>query len=153
MAVINSQGSALYYASAATTASLITCPTDIQMSGGATDKIETTCLSDTHHKYGAGLQNSETITVQFNIHTADTSHQALVDLKESGAEKSWMIVGSENSTAPTASGSVMVAASGRSYMSFLGFVESLDISIGIGGIWKGTVVIQTNGGVTTDITP
>jgi hypothetical protein len=153
MAVINSQGSALYYASAASTATLITCPTDIQVSGGATDKNEITCLADTHHKYSAGLQNSETVVIQFNVHTADTAHQALFDLKESGAEKSWMVVGSENNTAPTASGSVMVAASGRSYMSFLGYVENVDVSIGLGGIWKGTVTIQTNGGVTTDITP
>jgi len=151
MAVIKSQKSGLYYASAATTATQIVCPTSIEISGGAADDIDATCLSDDTRQNVQGLKNSELVTIEFNIHSGETTHQALFDLRASGEVKSWCVQGSEAATAPTAAASVIVPAVDRSSMLFNGYVQDVSVSIAGNNIWKGTVVIRTSGGITYDL--
>jgi hypothetical protein len=151
VSVIKSQKSGLYYASAATTATQIVCPTGIEVSGGAADDVDATCLSDDTRQNVQGLKNSELVTVQFNIHSGETTHQALFDLKAAGTVKSWGIYGSEAVTAPTAVGSEMQSVVDRSSMIFDGYVQDVSVSIAGNNIWKGTVVIRTSGGITYDL--
>lgn len=151
MSAIKSQKTGLYYASAATTATQIACPTSIDISGGAADQIDTTCLSDETRTFVQGLKNSETVTINFIIHSANASHEALFDLKAAGTVVSWGVYGSEAATAPTASGSVMQTVADRSSMIFSGFVSDVSVSVAGNDVWKGTVVIQTSGGVSYDL--
>jgi tRNA (Thr-GGU) A37 N-methylase len=151
MAVIKSQKSGLFYASAATTATQITCPTNIEISGGAADQIDATCLNDTTRQNVQGLKNAAQVTINFNVHSGDDSHEALLALKESGEIKSWGVYGSEAATAPTAVGSEMQPVVDRSSLIFDGYVSDVSLTIAGNDIWKGTVVLQTSGAITYDL--
>jgi len=128
---IKTQGTELYWASAATAVTRVVCPTSISGLGGARDQIETTCLDDTTDKtFTGGLGNPGQVTVAFNVHKSEISHEALLDLKESGAEVSWGIYSSDAATAPTAIGSAMQSVVGRVSARFQGYVADVAIDIG-----------------------
>src|SRR5688572_7939956 len=99
MPAIKSQKSELFYASAATTATKIVCPTGIEVGGSAADQVDTTCLSDDTRTFVQGLKNAAQVTVQFNCHSGEVTHEDLTDLFAAGTVVSWGIYGSETTTA------------------------------------------------------
>jgi hypothetical protein len=148
MAATKTQGTQLYYASAATTVTNV-APV-ISMTGidsGAVDQIDTTLLTATARSFVAGLANPGAITVELLFDPLDTSLQAFVALKESGASKSWCIGLSDGTTAPTAAASVIVqpAAASRSSVKFDGFVSGLVVDAPSNDVVKATATIQTSG--------
>lgn len=150
--VIKSQGTELYWASAPTVASKVVCPTNISGLGGARDQIETTCLDETTDKtFTGGLGNPGQVSVAFNVHKSEISHEDLLALKETGEEVSWGIYSSDAATAPTAVGSVMQSVVGRVSARFRGYVSDVSVDIGTNEIWRGTITIQRSGGVTWDL--
>lgn len=152
MPVIKSQGTELYYASGATTVQKIVCPTGISGLGGTRDQIESTCLDDTEDKqFVAGLGTPGQVTIPFNVHKGEISHEEILALKASGEVKSWGLYSSDAATAPTAVGSVMQPVVGRVSAIFNAYVADVTIDVGANDIWKGTITLQRSGPVTWDL--
>lgn len=153
-AVIKSQGTELYWASGPTAVTKAVCITSVSGLGGAREQLEVTCMDDTQDKaYESGLGSPSPVTVGFNIHKDELSHEALLALKATGAVVSFGIYGSDAVTAPTAVASVMQAVTGRVSMRFSGYVSDINIDIQSQNIWRGTVTIQRSGAVIFDLTP
>lgn len=152
MPVIKSQGTELYYASGPTTVQKIVCPTGISGLGGTRDQIESTCLDDTEDKqFVAGLGTPGQVTIPFNVHKGEISHEEVLALKASGEVKSWGLYSSDAATAPTAVGSVMQPVVGRVSAIFNAYVADVTIDVGGNDIWKGTITLQRSGPVTWDL--
>lgn len=150
--VIKSQGTELYYASGATEVTKIVCPTGISGLGGARAQIEVTCLDDTEdEEFVGGLGTPGQVTIPFNLHKSEISHEKLMELKASGETVSWGIYSSNAATAPTAVGSVMQPVVGRVSAVFNAYVADVAIDIGAKDIWKGTITLQRSGPVTWDL--
>lgn len=149
---IKSQGSELYWASAATTAKRVVCATSISGLGGARDQIETSCLDNTDDAtYEGGLGRPGQVTVGFNVHKGQVAHEDLLALKVSGDVVSWGIYDGGTSTPPTAVGSVMQESTGRVSARFSGYVADFNLDISGNDIWRGTITIQRSGPVLIDL--
>lgn len=149
--VIKSQGTELFYASGPTAIQKIVCPTGISGLGGARSQINVTCLDDTEdEQFTGGLGTPGQVTVPFNVHKNEISHEKLMELKASGEKVSWGIYSSDVATAPTAVGSVMQPVTGRVSAIFTAYVADVAIDIGANDIWKGTVTLQRSGPVAWD---
>lgn len=148
MAATKTQGTQLYYASAATT--VTTVGSIISMTGldsGNVDQIDTTLLTATSRSFVAGLANPGAVTLEVLFDPLDTTLTGLWALKDSGASKSWCIGLSESTTAPTAAASVIVqpASTSRSSVKFDGFISGLVIDFPGNDVVKGTITLQTSG--------
>lgn len=151
--VIKSQGTHLYWASAPTAATRAVCATNISGLGGARAQIQTTCLDDTEDEtYVPGLGVPGQVTVGFNVHKNEVSHEALLALKASGDVVSWGIYSSDSATVPTAVSSVMQEVATRASAIFKGYVSDINIDVGGNDIWKGTITIQRSGTVDFKLT-
>ena len=149
---IKSQKTELFWASAATTATRAVAVSSISGLGGAKDQIETTTLDNASDKtFVAGLGNPGQVTIDFIVHSGESSHEALLALKDSGEEVSWGIYSSGAATAPTAIGSVMQPVVGRSSAIFNGYVADINIDMSGNDVWKGSITIQRSGTVAFDL--
>jgi hypothetical protein len=151
MPAIKSQKTELFWASAPTVATKLVCPTSISGLGGARDQVDTTCLSDNERTFLPGLGNPGQVTVAFNVHRGDLSHEQVLALKASGEVVSWGIYSSDAATAPTAVGSVMQPVADRVSAIFRGYVSDVNVDIQGNDIWKGTITIQRSGEVAFDL--
>lgn len=152
MPVIKSQGTDLYWASGPTEVTRVVCATSISGLGGPRDQIDTSCLDNLGDATSiGGLGRPGQVTVGFNVHKGEISHEDLLALKESGATVSWGIYSSDSATTPTAVGSVMQAVATRVSAIFNGYVSDINIDIAGNDIWKGTITIQRSGSVTFDL--
>jgi hypothetical protein len=152
------QGTHLYFVDPTGTPALVklTCPTGITgLTGGAADQIEDTCLDETDTRtYVRGLNTPAAMSVPFNLHPQDASHQLLFALKESGETVKWMALLSEADTPPTlAAGPVPPAGSieppvDRTGFDFEGYISEVALDIATNQIVRGTLTIQRTGGVT-----
>lgn len=150
--VIKSQGTELFYASGPTATTKIVCPTGISGLGGTRDQIDITCLDDTEDKqFTGGLGTPGQVTIPFNVHKGEISHEEVLALKASGETKSWGIYSSDAATAPAAVGSVMQPVTGRVSAIFNAYVADVSIDIGANDIWKGTITLQRSGPVAWDL--
>jgi hypothetical protein len=150
--VIKSQGTELYFASSTTAATRVVCATSISGLGGARDQVETSCLDNTEDAtYIGGLGRPGQVTVGFNIHSEEISHEELLALKASGEVVSWGIYSSDAKTAPTVVGGAMQPVNNRVSAIFRGYVADINIDIAGNDIWKGTITIQRSGGVSFDL--
>lgn len=148
---IKSQKTELYWASAATTATRAVAVSSISGLGGAADQIETTTLdNDTDKTFLGGLGNPGQVTVSFNVHSGEASHEELLALKDSKEVVSWGIYGPGTGT-PTAVGSAMQPVADRASAIFSGYVSDINVDIGANDVWKGSITIQRSGGVTFDL--
>jgi hypothetical protein len=150
---VKTQGTELYFVNDAHTVVKISCPTGITGLGGAADRIETTCLDTTGDKqYAAGLGDPSQVSVPFNMIPTDTSHQALLALKESGETVHWLIGLSDGTTQPTVDTDfAFIPPTGRSSITFDGYVADFNLDIATNEIVKGTMTIQRSG--TPTLTP
>lgn len=141
------QGIELYYASAPTVASKIAQITSAPPPmGGARSQIDITTLDSIEHEYASGMANpaSEQFGIIFN--PGDTSHQALIALKNSGVLVPWWLGLSDGTVAPTVVASAFVVTPvARSFFTFLGYVADVALATGINDVIKGTVTIQRSG--------
>lgn len=150
---IKSQGTSLYFVDQTSSSpSVITmsCPTGISGMGGARDQIDDTCLGETIDKtFVAGLGNPGQVSVPFILDPADTSHQDLFDLKDSGVTLEWLVGLSDGTTTPTLdSNDAFVAPSSRSSIIFNGYVSDVNIDVSGNDVVRGTLTIQRSGAVT-----
>ena len=130
----------------------VACPTAIQGLGGAGDQINITCLDSTEMEYRRGMLNPGQITVPINFIARSASHQALLDLRESGTTISWMIVFSDQLSGPTTVDSDdRLVSPGDTSVEFLGYVADLNLDIGLNEIVRGTVTLQRSGAPVWDL--
>ena len=144
---IKTQGTNLYFIDGAAVKTM-TCPTGITGLGGTRDQIETTCLNATDDKsYVSGLGNPGQISVPFVFTPSDTSHQALLDLHDTGDVTEWAIGLSDGTAAPTIVSGALAFGSTRTYASFDAFVADINIDIATNEVVRGTLTLQRSGSV------
>ena len=149
---IKSQKTELYWASAAAVATRAVAISSISGLGGARDQLDSSTLDNAEDKtFEAGLGTPGQVTVAFNVHKGEVSHEDLLALKASGAEVSWGIYSSDAATAPTALASVMQSVVDRVSAIFQGYVADVNVDIGTNDLWRGTITIQRSGAVTWDL--
>lgn len=147
---IKSQGTELFIVDPVDNAVIkLACPTGINGLGGPSDRIETTCLDATSKSYEQGLKDPAAINVPFNFDPAQTSHQVLNDLYESGLPTNFMVALSDGTTVPTAdSAGDFNAVTTRTNVVFSGYIADLTYDVATNDIVKGTLVIQRSGSAT-----
>lgn len=87
-----------------------------------------------------------TFPIVFN--SGDASHMALLALKAAGTVRHWGIYFSEAATAPTASGSALVAMTARTNILFNAYVKDVTFEFGINEVVRGTVTLKVSGAAT-----
>ena len=149
---IETKGTRLYFAVDATTIERVACPTGITGLGGAADQIETTCLDSVEREYKQGFRNPGPVTVPINFIPQSSSHQALLDLAESGDTISWMIVLSDQTGSPTAVDSDdRLVSPGPTTIEFLGYVADFNLDVSTNEIVRATLTIQRSGAAAYDL--
>jgi hypothetical protein len=145
--VVKSQGTKLYFLGPNSTSEIlaVACPQSIEGLGGAANQIDKTCLDSIEMEYERGMQNPGQITVPINFIPRSASHQALLDLRQSGDTVGWMIV-APGSPAPNGiDADGYLTATGPSNIAFLGYVADLTVNIATNDIWRATITIQRSG--------
>lgn len=152
---IKTQGTHLYVVDRTVTPPVmmkITCPTGITgVTGGAADTIETTCLDETEDKtFARGLTNPAAVSVPFNFHPRDASHQALFAMKQDGDTHQWMVLLSETADPPTLGagpGYLLTAPITRTALEFNAYVSEVNLDLATNEIVRGTMTLQRSGRV------
>lgn len=154
---IKSQGTKLYFAFPAESSSTptilrVACPTGISGLGGAANQIDITCLDSAEMEYARGLLNPGQVTVPINFIARSESHQALLDLRESGGTISWMMVLSDQSAAPTAVNSEdRLVSPGETTAEFLAYVADFTFDAPMNDIIRGSLTLQRSGAAVWDL--
>lgn len=152
--VIKSQGTELYFAAPGdSNPTRVVCATTISGLGGARDQVDTSCLDNTEDRtFIGGLGNPGQVTVGFNVHKSEVSHEELLALKAAGTTVHWGIYSSDAATAPTLdTNDELQEVVGRVSARFHGYVADINIDIAGNDIWRGTVTIQRSGEVEFDL--
>jgi hypothetical protein len=149
MAALKTQGTQLYYASAATTVTTVaSVMTATGLDAGANDQLDTTLLSASARTFISGLANPGAVTIEMLHDTlADPSVAMLRALKAAGTSVDWCIGLSDGTAPPTASASLIVqpAAASRSTVKFNGFVSGYVVDFPQNDVVKAQITIQTSG--------
>ena len=144
---IKTQGTNLFFIDSAAVATM-TCPTGITGLGGSRDQIDATCLNATDDKsYVSGLGNPGQISVPFVFDPTSTSHQAVLDLHDSGDITSWAIGFSDGTAVPTIVSGELAFATTRTYAQFDAFVADVNIDVATNEVVRGTMTLQRSGSV------
>lgn len=146
---VASQGTELFFSATGTAVVKFSCPTGISGLGGGADQIDTTCLDSTEREFRRGFKNPSAISVPFVFLPRDASHQSILDdLNDSGEIVPWMLAFSDGTADPTIAAGVWAAPTGRTSVSFKGYVSDVTIDVATNDVVKGTVTIQRSGGLT-----
>jgi len=152
MATVKTQGTEIFFIDSVTGATdtlvKLSCPTGITGLGGAADQIDTTCLEATERTYVRGLANPGQVSVPFNFHPDETSHQVLFELKDDGSVLHWCICLSDGTTDPTLSGGIFSGPASRTNAKFDAYVSDVNIDIATNEVVRGTLTLQRSGAVT-----
>ena len=144
---IKTQGTNLFFIDSAAVVTM-QCPTGITGLGGTRDQIETTCLNATDDKsYVSGLGNPGQVSVPFVFDPQAASHQALIDLHDTGDITSWAIGFSDGAATPTIVSGELAFASTRTYAQFDAFVADINIDVATNEVVRGTLTLQRSGTV------
>lgn len=147
---IKTQGTVLYAIDPADD-SVITvgCITSLDGIDTTNEQIETTCLSDLARTYLSGLATPGTASFDINFDTLDASHTRMHALKVAGTTLKWAVGFSDDTTAPTVSGSGAAAdwtlPSTRSWIDFDGFMTNFPFSFQQNSVVQSSVGIQISG--------
>ena len=148
---IKAQGTMLYTIDPAND-SVLTVGCVISISGIDTtlEQIETTCLENTTRTYVAGLATPGAATFGIQFDPSDASHVRLHQLKVAGTELPWAIGFSDGTAPPTVfvdsngDGEFVLPAT-RSWIDFVGFMNSYPFEFALNAVVNSTVGIQISG--------
>ncbi len=147
--VLETQNTRLYFTDAAGSPQNIrkvACPTSIEGLGGAGGQIAITCLDSPEAEFRRGMKQPSTISVPINFIPNSASHQALMDLDESGDVVDWMVVFSDQDDAPvTLDGDNHLVSPGPTTVRFQGYVDDIAINVATNEIVRATLTIQRSG--------
>lgn len=132
--------------------SVITVGCVISISGIDTtiEQVETTCLDSPVRTYVSGLATPGAASFGIQFDPSDSSHVRLHQLKVLGTELPWAIGFSDGTAPPTVSvdsngdGS-FVLPSTRSWIDFVGFMNSYPFEFALNAVVNSTVGIQISG--------
>lgn len=145
---LKTQGTRLYFAVSESAIHKVACASGIQGLGGARTQINKTCLDSEEEEFEAGFNTPGQVTIPLNLIPRSASHQALLELKESGDTVSWMIVLSDQAGAPTVQDSTgHLDSPGATSAEFLGYVADLNVDISGNEIVRATLLVQRSGGI------
>ena len=145
---VPSQGTELFLSADGTAVVKFACPTGITGLGGARDQIDTTCLDSVEAESRGGFKRPSAISVPFVFLPGESSHQQVMDeLNDSGEIVDWMIALSDGTADPTIADGVWTPPSGRTSVSFRGYVADVNLDIATNEVVRGTVTIQRSGGL------
>lgn len=146
---VKTQGTRIFFTSAAGSPQdilKVTCPTAVQGLGGAGGQIPKTCLDSVEMEFERGMKNPGQMSIPINFIPNSASHQALLDLDESGDTVDWMIVLSDQAGAPTTlDGDGYLVSPGPTTVRFQGYVDDLAVDIATNEIVRATLTIQRSG--------
>lgn len=123
------------------------CPTGITGLSGAKTQIPTTCLDDTEETFVAGMAQPGKMTVNLDFDTSKISHLDLWDLNLSGTVSTWVIGFTGSTSPPTVNSStgVVTYPTGRSYISFDGYVDDFPTDFALNSVIKTAMTVQRSG--------
>lgn len=127
------------------------CVTSIDGVDTTVEQVETTCLEALTRTYIAGLATPGSATFGINFDPADASHVRLHQLKVLGTSLKWAIGFSDGTgTPPTVTADsngddVFTLPSGRSWLTFEGFMNSYPFNFALNSVVQSTVGIQISG--------
>lgn len=147
MANLKTQGTQLYYVSGPTAATVLAKIVSVSGLGGARDQIDVTHLMSEEREFEAGFANPGQVTLEIIFDPAEASHEALLDLKDSGAKVPWMIASSDATTAPTVVASAFSALTTRTNWKFTAYVADFNLDFNSNEVVRGTVTLQRSGAV------
>lgn len=149
--VIKTQGTRLFFAVSASEILKVACPTGANGLSGARGQIDTTCLDSVEmEKVGAMLDPGQ-VTIPINFIPRSASHQALIDLRESGELISWMVVLSDQAGTPSSVDSNdRLVSPGATTGEFLAYVSDFAIDVATNEIVRATLTLQRSGAVAWD---
>ncbi len=142
------QGTDLYAIDPADNSILVvSCVTSIDGIDTAIDQIETTCLGDAARSYEAGLATPGTATFGINTDPSNPSHVRLHQLKVLGTKLKWAVGWSEQpGLEPTVdSEGDFDLPDGRSWLVFVGHMNSYPFNFAQNAVVQSTVGIQMSG--------
>lgn len=131
----------------------VACPTAANGLGGAADQVEVTCLSSEEREYKQGLPNPGQVTIPINFIPRSAAHQALIALKESGENTSWMIALSDYVGAgpTTLDSNGKLVSPGPTTAEFDGYLADFTFDVGLNEIVRGSLIVQRSGPVAWDL--
>lgn len=128
----------------------VACATGITGLGGPADQIDITCLDSEEAESKPGFKRPAALSIPFNVIFRSASHQALIDLDESGETVDWMVVFSDQAGVPTEAGGLLVSP-GATTARFNGYVADLNFDIATNEIVRGTLTLQRTGAKVWDL--
>ena len=144
--VIETKGTRLYFAVDGSEILKVACATGIQGLGGAGAQIDKTCLESLEMEYFRGMKDPGQVTIPINFIPQSASHQALLDLDDSGEAISWMVVLSDQAGEPTVIDSEgNLVSPGATTIGFLGYVADFEVDIQTNEIVRATLTLQRSG--------
>jgi hypothetical protein len=147
---VKSQGTKLYFAVPGTSSEIhaVVCPTQISGLGGAANQIDITCLDSIEMEYVRGMQNPGQITIPINFIPTSASHQALLDLRLSGEETGWVIVGPSAAAPTDVDSNGDLQGAGTPSIEFRAYLADFTLDVGVNDIWRGNLTLQRTGAPT-----
>lgn len=144
---LKTQGTQLYYVSGPTAATVLAKIVSVSGLGGARDQIDVTHLMSQEREFEAGFANPGQVTLEIIFDPAETSHEALLDLKDSGDKVPWMIAASDDATAPTVVSSAFSALTARTNWVFTAYVADFNLDFNSNEVVRGSITLQRSGAV------
>lgn len=148
---VKTQGTELYFIDPDTcTVTKVACVTTLSGITANRDQIETTCLDSDGRTYLAGMPNPGQAQFGINPDPDEPSHIRLHELYTSGVEVHWALGWSDGTAAPTPDSAcefVLPTAgpTGRSWITFDGFVNDFPFDFAINAVVASTLSIQISG--------
>lgn len=149
MATLKTQGTELYILDEANSGSEVEKIGNITGGsgvGGTAGEITATNLDSTSQEFVVGLKDNGTVSLNLDWDPSDTSHQSL-DSLVGGANKRFLICGSEGTTQPTYSSTFDIPTD-RTTLDFDGGVLSFQKDFGTDDIWRASVDVRVSGDIT-----
>jgi len=142
---IKTQFTLLYVVNSPTSVLEIGCVSNLTPGGSSRDQIETTCLTDVEKTFENGLGNPGQDTFDIVFSPADTSHQLMETMLQSGDKAQWYVGLSDGVAAPTVAASVITAPAARTGFVFTASVSDVSYAIPGNEVVRATVTLQRSG--------
>jgi hypothetical protein len=155
---IKTQGSELYFidpeaSSAGPAVVKIGCVTTLTGLTAARDQIETTCLDSAGREYVAGMATPGAAQFGINFDPSDPSHIRLHELYRTGTDLEFALGWSDFTPPPPAAGPAptldsnndFVLPTGRTWITFGGFINDLPFDFALNTVVTSTVSVQVSG--------
>lgn len=146
--VIVTKGTRIFFATSVSNIHKVTCPTGVSGLGGAANQIDITCLDSVEMEYKRGMLNPGQLSIPVNFIPNSASHQALLELRRTGATASFMIVFSDQTGSPVALDvNDHLVSPGATTAEFLGYIADMNIDVATNEIVRATLTVQRSGEV------